>query len=312
MLEARRLDLERADPVPGRDDHVVGAALVPDVPVLVHAGGVLRVEPLAAEGLARRLLVVPVPERVVRVRPRAEADLAALARRHRLLVLVEDRDVPARHRAAHRSLPHLHEREVPAQRVALREAVVVEDGDPVLVAEPADRLRVQRLPGGADDPELLGVARPRVVDSHHRADRGGGAEDVRHPVLREERELLVRVEAALALVDDLHRAVAPRAEEGRDAGGPCPLAHPVEALAVLDVVAELELVVPEQVPVRVEDPLREAGRPRRVVELGRVVGRRVDRRERRVARCDQRLVEDEDVLDGETRAPGRARRSRRS
>ena len=35
MLEARRLDLERADPVAGRDDHVVGAADVPVVAVLV-------------------------------------------------------------------------------------------------------------------------------------------------------------------------------------------------------------------------------------------------------------------------------------
>ena len=46
-----RLDLERADPVTGGDDHVVGAALVPEVAVLVLDGGVLRVEPLAAEHL---------------------------------------------------------------------------------------------------------------------------------------------------------------------------------------------------------------------------------------------------------------------
>ena len=69
MLQARRLDLERADAVAGGDDHVVGAALVPVVAVLVLARGVLGVEPLAAEGLLARLRVVPVAERIVRVRP---------------------------------------------------------------------------------------------------------------------------------------------------------------------------------------------------------------------------------------------------
>src|SRR4029078_9478228 len=97
MAGAGRLDLERADPVAGRDDHVVGPPLVPDVAVLVHARGVLGVEPLAVERLPRSLLVVPVAERVVRVRPRPEADLAALAGGHGTLVLVEERDAPTRH-----------------------------------------------------------------------------------------------------------------------------------------------------------------------------------------------------------------------
>src|SRR4029077_13570851 len=116
---------------------------VPDVAVLVHARGVLGVEPLAVERLTRSLLVVPVAERVVRVRPRPEADLAALAGGDGPLVLVEDRDVPTRHRSAHRALTDVHEREVPAEGIALREAVEVEHGDAVLLAEPADRLRVQ-------------------------------------------------------------------------------------------------------------------------------------------------------------------------
>ena len=151
VLEAGRLDLERPDPVAGRDDHVVGAALVPDVAVLVEARRVLGVEPVAAERLPRRLLVVPVAERIVRVRARAQADLAPLALRHRLLVLVEDLHVPARHRLAHRALAHVHERVVGAQRIGLGEAVVVEHGEAVLLAEPADRLGVQRLAGRADD-----------------------------------------------------------------------------------------------------------------------------------------------------------------
>ena len=124
----RGLDLERADPVAGRDDHVVGAALVPDVAVLVERGGVLGVEPVAAERLLGVLRVVPVADRIVRVRARAQADLAALALRQRLLVLVEDLHVPARHRLAHRALADVHERVVGDERIGLREPVVVEHG----------------------------------------------------------------------------------------------------------------------------------------------------------------------------------------
>jgi hypothetical protein len=67
MFEARRLDLEGADPVPGRNDHVVCSSFVPDVPVLVPASGVFGVEPLAAEHLVALVRPVPVTEREVRV-----------------------------------------------------------------------------------------------------------------------------------------------------------------------------------------------------------------------------------------------------
>src|SRR5215203_5422743 len=119
MLHAGRLDLERADPVARGDDHVVGAARVPDVAVLVELRSIVRVEPLAAEDLVGVLRPVPVPDRVVRVRARAQADLAALAGRQRLLIRVEDLHVPARHRPAHRALAYLYRREVAAQGIAL-------------------------------------------------------------------------------------------------------------------------------------------------------------------------------------------------
>src|SRR3712207_9199110 len=64
-------------------------------------------------------------------------------------------------------------------------------------------------------------------------------------VAREHVELLVRVEAALALVDDLERAEAPGPEQRRDPGRPRPLAHAVEALAVAHLVAVDELLVAE-------------------------------------------------------------------
>jgi hypothetical protein len=50
----------------------------------------------------------------------------------------------------------------------------------------------------------------------------------------------------------------------------------VEALALADVVAVAELLVPEDVAVGMDDALREAGRARGVVQLRRLVGERVD------------------------------------
>ena len=117
VLDAGRLDLEGADPVTGGDDHVVGAPGVPEVAVLVALGRVLGVKPLAAESLLRVLRPVPVADRIVGVRARAQADLAALSLLDRVLVLVQDLHVPTRHRPAHRSLAHLHERVVGAERI---------------------------------------------------------------------------------------------------------------------------------------------------------------------------------------------------
>jgi hypothetical protein len=100
------------------------------------------VEPVAAEHLLGVLGPFPIAERIVRVRAGAHADLPALADRQRLLVLVEDLDVPAGHRTAHRALAHLDRGEVAAQRVALGQAVVVEHRDAELVPEPADHLGI--------------------------------------------------------------------------------------------------------------------------------------------------------------------------
>src|SRR5215218_3968970 len=98
MLDAGTLHLEGPDPVSGRDDHVVGAARVPEVAVLVGLSRVVGVEPVAAENLLGVLGTVPVAERVVGVRSRPQADLTALAGWPRPLVFVEDRDLPARNR----------------------------------------------------------------------------------------------------------------------------------------------------------------------------------------------------------------------
>ena len=212
----------------------------------------------------------------MRVGAGAQADLAALADAQGLLVLVEDGHLPARHRPPHRSLAHLDGREVAAQRVALGEAVVVEHGHPVLVAEPADHLGVERLAGRTGDAQLrerVGLA--RVGHSGHRPQRRRRGEHVLHPVLGQEAQVLLGVVAALARLHERHRPVAPRAEQRADAGRPGPLTGAVEELAVAHVVAELELLVGEQIAVGVQDALGQSGRAGGVVQLGGVVGSRV-------------------------------------
>ncbi len=142
-----------------------------------------------------------------------------------------------------------------------------------------------------------GIARAGVGDAHHRADRRRGREDVGCLVAGEEIELPVGVEAALALEHELDGAQAPRPDERADAGGPGPLAHAVEALAVLDVVAVDELLVAEDVAMGVQDALREAGRAGRVVELGGIVGRGVDALELGVAVVEAAGLELDDLRE---------------
>ena len=98
------------------------------------------------------------------------------------------------------------------------------------------------------------IALAGVLDAGHRPQRGGRGEHVLDPVLREEAQVLLGVVAALARLHERHRAVAPRPEQRADTGGPGPLAGAVEQLAVAHVVAELELLVREQVPVGVQNP----------------------------------------------------------
>ena len=102
--------------------------------------------------------------------------------------------------------------------------------------------------------------------------------------------MLLGVIATLARLDERHRAVAPGTQQRADARSPGPFARAVEQLAVADVVAELELLVGQQVAVRVQDALRPSRGARRVVELGRVVGGGI-RHVVAVAGASHRLVE---------------------
>jgi len=71
VLDQTVFDLARADAVAGGLEHVVGAALVPEVAVLVAHGEVAGAEPralrIAGELAARGLLVAPVAEEEDRI-----------------------------------------------------------------------------------------------------------------------------------------------------------------------------------------------------------------------------------------------------
>lgn len=142
--------------------------------------------------------------RVGRSRPLVRGDL--------VVVLVEDPDVPAGHRPSHRSFADFHPGEVPDERIRLGQPVVVEHRYSVLLPEPPNRFRIERLTGRADSAEPARVAGAGVGNGHHRAHRGRGREDVRDLVPREEVELLVRVEAAFTLVDALNGTEPPGPE----------------------------------------------------------------------------------------------------
>ena len=184
------------------------------------------------------------------------------------------------------------------ERIGLGQAVEVEHREPVLLAEPADRLGVERLAGAEQTiRNFCGIALPASPMAIIARIAVGRREDVRDLVAAEEVELLGRVEAALALEDALQRAEPPRPEQRRDARGPGPLAHAVEALAVLDVVAVDELLVGEDVAVGVDDALRDARSCRTCSRAAPGRRRRCRRVRSRSAGRRAARVEDEHLLD---------------
>ncbi|CAB4932165.1 unannotated protein [freshwater metagenome] len=98
-------------------------------------------------------------------------------------------------------------------------------------------------------------------------------------------------------------AGAPRAEQRVQSRGPGPLAHGAEALAVLHLVAVLELLVAQDEAVGVQDALRQTGGPRRVEELRGVVRGGVDRLELGRGAVEQLRREDQHRVVGRARQP---------
>ena len=133
MRDERGLDLERPDPVAGRDDQVIGAALEVQVAVLV--------------------LVYPVAGTPRPSRRRGAAEVSDEERRvgariveHELPVLHAELD--AGQRQPHRAGARRHADRHAGQLAGLGLAVAVADLEPEAVAESADHLGVERLAGG--------------------------------------------------------------------------------------------------------------------------------------------------------------------
>ena len=129
----------------GRDvDDIVGPGHDMDVAILVHDAGVARVHPLAIEpaqvALVEALLVLPEgPERRRGERQRQD-DVAHLAARHLVALVVHDPHVEPRHRLARRAGLDIERRVVPYRcppiAPGVRDERDARDGGPRLGAPP--------------------------------------------------------------------------------------------------------------------------------------------------------------------------------
>ena len=191
--DERGLDLERADPVAGGDDHVVEPALEVEVAVVVAADAVAGLPGPGRRGLA--------------------AEVADEERRHGRGVgdelAVEHVERHARQRAAHRARPRLLAERHAGELAGLGLAVAVADPQPGGLVPGAQHLGVQRLAGG-DEPAQRGNAPQRRPLGDHAVLGRRHAERV-DLLAREDLEPLVGIEARV--VQQRGRAPQPRGDE---------------------------------------------------------------------------------------------------
>ena len=294
MLEERALDLERADAIRRRDDHVVRAPDEPEVPVRVARRSIAREVPVVPEdrgGLVGRLPVAGEERR--RTADQREVSLDAgradLARR------VDHGHVVARGRKAHGPRPDGDAGRVRDEKGVLGLAVAVVHREPQRILESRDDLGIERLA------DRDGVAEPRQMRELQLLELG------EHPVLRrslgedrdpeplQEGEPLLGIERSVVHHD--LRPVRPRAEERV----PDPLRPPRlrgapddVALVRVEPVRRLGPLRP-RVRMRVHDALRLPVRAGRVEDQGGLAGGRVlGRRDGHVpAQLVERLVQEE-------------------
>ena len=276
VLDQRGLDLERPDAVGRGGDHVVVAALEPEVAVAVAPRLVARVVPAVAERPGVRVRV-PVVSAEQADRGRVgdlHGDRADHVVGRRPAVLAEHVDRPARDRGAHRPRPHRHAAVVGDQERGLGLPVAVVHGQAAGALLPgADDLRVQRLAGAGAVPQDGQVVLGEVGLHEQPVERRRGAERG-DPRLADDVQDRVGVGLAERDLDD-RRPLVPLAEEPAPGGlrparvgdRPVPVARP-------QVVPEARRRhVPEPVVLGVEHHLRIAHRAAGEEEDERVVGR---------------------------------------
>src|SRR5215218_1071333 len=135
MTHERGLDLVRPDPVSGRDDDVVAAALEPKRSVLVLAHVVAGRPPFAVDQLWTAIGIQVAGEE------------RRTGRRLQLELAVQDAQLDPGERPAHRSRLHGVAGLDPGERAGLGLAVAVADLEPRPLTELVDHLRVERLTG---------------------------------------------------------------------------------------------------------------------------------------------------------------------
>ena len=194
MLVEHLLDLARVDVVAAPDDQVLLAIHDEEVPVLVDLGHVAGAEPAGlVDRVRRRLRALPVALHDVVA---ADHDLAHLALRDLLAVLVPDLHLDALDRRADRSRLALAAGVVERRdRGGLRQPVSLEDDAAELLLEAADQLHGDGGAAGHADAQARRVGRVRGVRVQHRVVHRRHALEDGHAVALDDLERLVGVEA---------------------------------------------------------------------------------------------------------------------
>src|ERR1700730_3020686 len=107
VMQDCAFDLKRSDPVSGALDHVIGAALEPEISGLVAVREITRGDPAVPEERERALRVFPGTGRVVALHSRALGHMACRSGWQLPPFLIDDGHLEARHRQPHRAWLYL-------------------------------------------------------------------------------------------------------------------------------------------------------------------------------------------------------------
>src|SRR5215207_9388113 len=194
MLVEDLFDLARVDVEPAADDQLLLAVDDEEVAVLVALREIAGVQPsVLVDGPGGRFRAVPIAAH--HHRP-ANQDLAYVALRHVVPLLIDQAHLDAVHRKADRAGLALDLRPIEGgDRTGLRQAVALQD---LAVEAPLELLEhLDRHRGAARDAQLQArrVKRGRVRVVQHRRIHRRHPEEGRHPVTLDHLQRLARVEA---------------------------------------------------------------------------------------------------------------------
>ncbi len=334
MLHEAVFDLARADAITRGLEHVVGAALVPEIAIDIHHRGVAGAAPAvvdaAGELRARGFVVAPVAEEEHGVGMAVDVaamhgHLAGRAARALAPVVVDHGDAVARVGAAHAA----GARGPTGQRSAIaagRDAAVADDvvdfglaehlvdRDAQRVAAPVEDRVADRFARAHDRAQHQAVARTRArLRLHHRLQRGGEEEGVGDGVALHQLERAFGMKAPVVR-DDRLAEVQRGQQRVHQAAGPRPVGGAPEDIARLrePVLAGDEAgQVADQRALRDQRTLRCPGGAAGVDQYRRIVGPGGDDRcghrwcEQRVCPVDvalpHRVADSDDVFERRAR-----------